>query len=199
MSEKCFCHLNGFAVKDATARAEIEDLKQRHYDHVLEVSGEISNLEVDVDMINTEYLPRIRSRITALEESGGTSSGGTSSGGKLYQHNVRIDFYRDDLGSEYQCEFFYFQFPPSSSADKIEGTFNNSADAFSLIPEGIYLGEVGNFRDYSMGCKGVIIIERDYIIATGTGGGYEEIITDISNIGGDPVTRIVVTDDVKEL
>ena len=27
MSEKCFCHLNGFKVKDADARAEIEKLK----------------------------------------------------------------------------------------------------------------------------------------------------------------------------
>ena len=29
MSEKCFCHLNGFQVKDATARNQIVSLDQR--------------------------------------------------------------------------------------------------------------------------------------------------------------------------
>lgn len=28
MKEKCFCHFNGFAVKDATARKEIIDIKK---------------------------------------------------------------------------------------------------------------------------------------------------------------------------
>jgi len=41
--EKCFCHLNGFAVKDATARQEIELLKQggsggkTYYRHLIRV------------------------------------------------------------------------------------------------------------------------------------------------------------------
>ena len=29
MSEKCICHLNGYAVKDATARAKAQELEQR--------------------------------------------------------------------------------------------------------------------------------------------------------------------------
>lgn len=26
--EKCFCHLNGYAVKDSTARKEVEEIKE---------------------------------------------------------------------------------------------------------------------------------------------------------------------------
>lgn len=33
MSEKCFCHLNGYAVKDATARTSIATLKQELTEH----------------------------------------------------------------------------------------------------------------------------------------------------------------------
>ena len=36
--DKCFCHLNGFAVKDATARKEIAELKETVDDLIKDLS-----------------------------------------------------------------------------------------------------------------------------------------------------------------
>lgn len=41
MSEKCFCHFNGYAVKDATARKEIENVKSE----IEDVKSEIEDVE----------------------------------------------------------------------------------------------------------------------------------------------------------
>lgn len=38
MDDKCFCHLNGYAVKDATARKSIEELSKKVDDLVNDLS-----------------------------------------------------------------------------------------------------------------------------------------------------------------
>lgn len=153
---KEFSSLNGYRVKDATARDEIKKMKEEN------------------------------------------------ANAKLYQHNVRIQFYRDDLGSEMEREFFDFQFP-SSSANKIEGTFDNSTSAFSLIPDNKYLGGWGDYANSEFGGDGIIIKIQDLFYAMGYSvtclniNTYITFITDLNSLSGDPITRIVVTDDVKEI
>ena len=61
-TEKCFCHLNGYKVKDADARAGVEIL-----------SGEVEGLKTTATGLATE--------VEGLKNSAG------SGGGKLYQHN----------------------------------------------------------------------------------------------------------------
>lgn len=45
MNDKCFCHFNGYAVKDAKARSEIETIKEQ-YANKLYVEDAISNIEI---------------------------------------------------------------------------------------------------------------------------------------------------------
>lgn len=48
MNEKCFCHLNGLAVKDATARKVIEELVVAFSDTQLalaELNSRVTNIE----------------------------------------------------------------------------------------------------------------------------------------------------------
>ena len=49
--EKCFCHLNGYAVKDSTARKQIEDLSKKVNEDIAE---QLTTLDEKVtDDINT--------------------------------------------------------------------------------------------------------------------------------------------------
>lgn len=69
MSEKCFCHLNGYKVKDADARKDIEN---------------INNAISILDTSRNDH----EERITGLENSEG--------GSKLYCHNIKFK-YQDDI------------------------------------------------------------------------------------------------------
>ena len=62
MSEqKCFCHLNGYAVKDATARADIETLKTGKVSHeelenaIQVVEGITNGLQEDIENLDTRF------------------------------------------------------------------------------------------------------------------------------------------------
>ena len=100
-TEKCFCHLNGFKVKDADARAEIENIKGALGD----TNANVSNNALAISVLESKESPSgeqfddlvdatnsISSRVTALE------SGSGSGGGKLYLH--RISFYFDDSNTQ---------------------------------------------------------------------------------------------------
>ena len=62
MADKCFCHLNGFAVKDATARAEITELEKE--------------CKRASDALSVEIL-LIKARLNNLINSGGNTGGNT--------------------------------------------------------------------------------------------------------------------------
>lgn len=72
MSEKCFCHLNGYKVKDADARKSIEEINE--------------NLETALTAIG-EGLSELQDDVNALKE--GAGAGGSSGGTKLYKHRLK--------------------------------------------------------------------------------------------------------------
>lgn len=51
MEDKCFCHLNGYAVKDATARAAIESMGLV----IDELIATITALEATVESLQLKY------------------------------------------------------------------------------------------------------------------------------------------------
>lgn len=50
MNEKCFCHLNGYAVKDATARKSIEGLNN-NYSALLKTVEDLESRVADMESI----------------------------------------------------------------------------------------------------------------------------------------------------
>ena len=90
MSEKCFCHLNGFKVKDAEAQRRIEQL-ERTFDNAFGANSQVEQNRLDLigqsERINdnAQDITELEDRLTDLEESVGGS--GDS---KLYIHRFTI-------------------------------------------------------------------------------------------------------------
>lgn len=73
MGEKCFCHLNGYAVKDATARKEIEALKEQvnnvsHVDSEARAAAAATQAALEAHVAAEVVDSTARSAILGLEE-----------------------------------------------------------------------------------------------------------------------------------
>ena len=110
--EKCFCHLNGYAVKDATARRDLQDLKEwkEEADQLLdyleerETSNEADHINFRDTIIQlSDTDADHEDRITALEEGGG--------GGKIYRHLIKIVIPKS--GTLYHSESYLVYYNPS--------------------------------------------------------------------------------------
>lgn len=113
MAEKCFCHLNGYKVKDVDARemttalqtqldTEVENLNGRldiQAEHIADILAtqttqgkKIETLEQGIpDLIARSQLIELQERVTDIEENG------TGGGSKLYSHKIQI--YEDNNDS----------------------------------------------------------------------------------------------------
>lgn len=65
MSEKCFCHLNGYAVKDSTARGEIETLKTGKVNYE-DLQNAINAVNEAIATVNEKY-EQLNTIITYLD------------------------------------------------------------------------------------------------------------------------------------
>lgn len=87
MADKCFCHLNGYEVKDKKARDTLiaheevlQGLAEGQTDNVTRMGGIESSIDNQYDAMQI-----MLERIVALEQ--GT---GSSGGGKLYRHTIKF-------------------------------------------------------------------------------------------------------------
>lgn len=102
--EKCFCHLNGYEVKDAKARRDLQDLKEwkEEADRLLDYleERETSN-EADHINFNDNFIQIF----DALAEGGGT---------KLYRHFITIEKpYRSGYTHNFKGTTYYYSSDPT--------------------------------------------------------------------------------------
>lgn len=63
MEDKCFCHFNGFAVKDAKARQEIENIKTTYA-----TKEELNNIDIsDIDLTDYATKDYVDNKITEVD------------------------------------------------------------------------------------------------------------------------------------
>ena len=115
MNDKCFCHFNGYAVKDATARREIETIKEEYATKTY-----VDGITPTVDL--TEYATKeyVEETITNIEipESdyikpvvlynnieGSNEDIILNDSAANYEY-IEI-YYKDNVNSDHGCEKFY--------------------------------------------------------------------------------------------
>ena len=105
---KCFCHLNGYEVKDATARKTLTDLVGEVKTNRSICDGYASDLVGQIARTDSSLNALIQ-RVTALENNAG---GGSA---KIYRHRVLIntDFGDDWADNIYaSCELLIYRSTP---------------------------------------------------------------------------------------
>jgi hypothetical protein len=102
--DKCFCHLNGYAVKDATARQEIESIKANYA-----TKGELENIEIpEVDLepyATKEEVDFLKPVILYANEEGENGEITLTDSAANYTY-IEI-YFKDNVDSDYGCEKFY--------------------------------------------------------------------------------------------
>lgn len=142
--EKCFCHLNGFKVKDTDARKVIDEhnVKIAEIDEKVKTNtAHYASLEIDITTLQNENqsqqneINNNSSDITSLKSRVGTleSSGGSSGGGKIYRHKVFWTPGPPDIAS---ITFLYY----SSSSTPLTTDFLLTGDlsTIHILPESYY-------------------------------------------------------------
>ena len=83
MAEKCFCHFNGFRVKDSVARKQIADLTNELSTanaNILALSNTINTMNTFMNALAGD-VALLKSRVTLLENSSGSGDSGNTGGG----------------------------------------------------------------------------------------------------------------------
>lgn len=82
MAEKCFCHFNGFRVKDSVARQQIVELTNQLSTanaNILALSNTINSMNTIINTMAGD-ISRLATRVTTLENSSSGNTGGDTSG-----------------------------------------------------------------------------------------------------------------------
>lgn len=131
--KKCFCHLNGYEVKDAQARRDIDDLYTRADEIENEAADRMDQFGAVVDAHGT--------RIAALEEGGG-------SGGKLYKHDYYVILNYNHNGSYYNDQITFSGTVYSSSDTKLTSDdVLNFSRYNGFVEGGVMLNDGGTCYD----------------------------------------------------